>query len=153
MASEKSRVADWISGRLKIKGHVIDRARQRLNEKFGGITRKRACKMIERAVRHPNGEVEGIDEISGGAFMVAVPFYEVRNTGIGDLLGYLAVARDKDCPSHVVVVTLLEPWMIDAQKRRRARQQFTFEKMPRWWRIFTDNPDEPKPEDIKRAGS
>jgi hypothetical protein len=136
--AESSRTRDWINGRITIKGHAFDRAIERLAEKFSGIDRGRAGKMLERALRHPSGTVEPIDEINNGEFMVAVPFIDTSDQSV---IGYMVAAKSWTHEDDVVVVTFLETGMIEAQKARRQRQRFEFTRLPLWWRKFQTAPD------------
>jgi hypothetical protein len=136
--AEPTRTRDWVHGRITIKGHAFDRAQERLSAKFSGIDRRRTGKMLERALRHPSGPVEPIDEINNREFMVAVPFIDTSDQSV---IGYLVAAKAWTHEDDVVVVTFLEPGMIEAQKERRRRQQFEFSGLPLWWRKFQTAPD------------
>lgn len=130
---------DWISGRVAITAHALDRARERLAKKFQGARFDRVAKMIERAVRHPEGEVEPHDEIQDRAFQVAVPFIDHDE---GRPMGHLIVGKDRT-RAGIVVMTWLDPGQIQEWRDRRYRMNFVFGGLPRWWEAFQTNPDEP----------
>lgn len=132
------RKSPWINGKVKVAAHALDRAWERMAEKFQGATRVRVAKMLERAVRHPQGEVIPIDSVNDGKLQVAVP---VTNQGTDEVIGYLSVGSDT-FRAGVVAMTWLEPWMVDSIVERLRRMRFEI-GVPRWWDAFSRNPDEP----------
>jgi len=128
----------WISGRLAITTHAIQRARERLSAKLQNATWARVARMIEKAVRHPRGEVESHASIQDGKFQVVVPFV----SHAGDVVGYLVVGRDER-RAGIVVMTWLEPETVEHNRRVNRRMGLTFSDLPRWWKAFQVRPDEP----------
>lgn len=133
------RDSDWVSGRVAIAAHVIDRAKERLGVKFQGTRRRKVASMIERAVRHPMGEVEPHAAIQDGAFQVAVPFVDISS---GAPRGFLVVGKDPG-RAGIIVMTWLEPGMIEHNRESNRRMGLSFEALPAWWRAFQTCPDEP----------
>lgn len=131
-------VQPWVNGKVKISAHAVERAWERMREKYQGVTWERVCKILERVVRHPEGEVFPMDRINDGKFQVALA---VMEKGTGEVLGYLAVASDTK-RAGVVATTWLETWMVEGMRERLRRQQFEI-RVPRWWHAWSCNPDEP----------
>ncbi len=139
VVAQRRPVQPWVAGKVKISGHAIERALERMREKFESATWVRACKMLERAVRHPEAPVVPIDHINDGKLQVAVPVMDHGDKG--QVLGYLSVGSDV-YRAGVVATTWLEPWMVDGIVERLRKQRFEI-SIPRWWDAFSRNPDEP----------
>jgi hypothetical protein len=128
----------WISGRVAVTTHAIRRARERLSDKLQNATWARVGRMLEKAVRHPQGEVEPHASIQDGKFQVVVPFVSYA----GEAVGYLVVGRDER-RAGIVVMTWLEPETVEYNRGVNRRMGLTFDGLPRWWRAFQVRPDEP----------
>lgn len=107
---DKHRPRGWTSGNLRIAGHALERAAERLRERFGSIPVRRAAQMLEGALRNPRADAVPLQRRNGEVKRMAVPFVWPRS---GEITGYLILKPDERQDAHYIAVTWLDPRMID----------------------------------------
>lgn len=117
----------WRGFELQIAPHALQRAAERLSERFGGLDRQYVAKMCAGAIYRPQEQVLVINaDIDPEHPQVASP---LCHTETGEVLGFLVLDDDLERPSGVIAKTWLD---LEANQIRTA----TDTDLPIWYTDF-----------------